>query len=240
MAEFWRGDRKVSTDAQVLIGQRTLTGAGREDVWAGATATRPTPGGIQLRLVSAGAADDVAGTGVRRVRIDYLGAGGVRQFEVVDLDGVVAVLTVATDIGAVLAITATEVGSGGAAAGVISVTNVGVTETYDQIAVGDVQARAAVWVVPGGKQFWIASVKASASAAAVLRAVSNFNPITRQVVTDGQFVLAEVQVGAALMVYTPAVDVGPIPAGARVWLSAQGAGNPIVNATLEGYQAPAV
>ena len=240
MAEFWRGDLRVSADAQVLIGQRTLTGAGREDVWAGAATTRPTPGGIQLRLVSASAADDVAGTGVRKVRIDYLGAGGVRQFEVVDLDGVVAVLTVATNIGAVLAVTATEVGSGGAAAGVISVTNVGVTETYDQIAVGDVQGRAAVWVVPAGKQFRIASVKASASAAAVLRVMSSFNPITRQVVTGGQFVLAEVQVGAALMAYTPAVDVGPIPAGARVWLSAQGAGNPIVNATIEGYQGQAV
>lgn len=178
------------------------------------------------------------GPGVRAVAIDYLDGTGAKQREVVDLDGTTPVTTVADDVTAILAVTATEVGSAGGAAGTISVTNEANTTTFEQLAVGSSEAPAAVHVVPAKQAFWLHQVQASASGTTVIRCKSNYNPVTRQVVSGGQFVLAQFTVGATPAVYTLAADEGPIPAGARVWLTAQGAGNPAVQGILEGYHGP--
>lgn len=180
------------------------------------------------------------GPGVRQVQVDYLDANGVQQAELVDLDGLTPVLTTATDVTAILGVSSTEVGANGGAAGQITVTDVGNTKTFDQLEVGANEAPAAVYVVPARKKFWLRQVQASASAATTVRCLSSYNPITKQVVAGGVFTLAEFLVGAAPAAYEPANDVGPIPAGAKVWLTAQGAGNPVVSAVLHGYQAPAV
>ena len=179
------------------------------------------------------------GPGVRQVALDYLDGSGLKQRELVDLDGTTPVLTVATDVSGILAVTATAVGSAGGAVGTISVTNTGNTVTYDQLAVGASEAPAAVYVVPAKKTFWLHQLQASASAATTIRCKSSYNPATGQVVPNGDFVLAQFTAGPAPAVYQPAADVGPIPAGARIWLTAQGAGNQVLQGTLEGYQAPA-
>ena len=51
-----------------------------------------------MKLASTSANDTAAGTGIRKVRIHYLDADHVPHEEVVTLNGLTAVNTVATDI----------------------------------------------------------------------------------------------------------------------------------------------
>jgi hypothetical protein len=75
----------------------------------------------QRSLVSTSASDAAAGTGARKVKITYYTATFTGPFEeTVTLNGTTAVNTVATDICYIEKLDVTEVGSGGVAAGVIS------------------------------------------------------------------------------------------------------------------------
>ena len=239
--EIYRGGTLVSADALLKHGNRTLAGAFPEELWPGAATARPTPAGIQLRVVSSSANDAAGGTGVREVRIDYLDASGAKQVELVSTNGVVAVLTVATDVSAILHVSATEVGSGGAADGEVSFTNGAATETYEQIVTAWNQSQSAVWVVPARKRFWLREVSGNATATATLWLMSDFNPATGQVVTGARFELAEFRVSAwQVSFYTPAAEIGPIPAGARIWMVVQGAAAAVVSGNFAGYHAPAI
>lgn len=89
-----------------------------------------------LRLVSTSANDTAAGTGVRTVMVGGLDASNNRYFELVNLAGTTPVTTT-TQFTQLDIINSTVVGSGGAAAGTISVTNTAATINFGAVALGE-------------------------------------------------------------------------------------------------------
>lgn len=128
----------------------------RVDLWNGPTGTYVFPAAAQqMHVVSSAANDAAAGTGVRTVVIDYLDANYNQQQETITLNGVTPVNTVATNILRINGFHATSVGSGGSAAGNISLTNLGGTVTYGYIQTGYNSARQAVFTIPAGKNGYL-------------------------------------------------------------------------------------
>ena len=130
------------------------------------TTVAPDPGGIQLEVVSSSANDADEGTGIQQVDIHYLDTAGASQNETVVLDGTTPVDTVATDIDVVQWMHAQVVGSGGVAAGNITLRNTGDTIDFEYIAAGGNQSLAARYQVPTGKIAYILGWQASAITAA--------------------------------------------------------------------------
>lgn len=130
----------------------------REDVWdQGGTYVFPAAGGIRMGVVSTSASDDgsPAGTGILTVDIHYLNASGVTAVETVTLNGTSQVLTTATDIYRIQDFHAKTVGSGGVAAGTVSLTNTAGTVTYASIPTGNNRSRQAIYTVPYGKMLYV-------------------------------------------------------------------------------------
>lgn len=111
----------------------------------------PNPGGIQLALKSTSGSDTAAGTGVRTVGIHYLDPDYNEQEEVVIMNGATLVNTVATNINHIQWIHTESVGSGGIAAGNISVVNLAETITYEYITAGGNQSLSSRYTIPLGK-----------------------------------------------------------------------------------------
>lgn len=129
------------------------------DVWRGTADFIPEPPdvGEQMSLVSTSANDDKdAGTGVRRVRIEYIDAAGDEQTEDIDLEGLTAVDTVATDIRFVNAIHAIDVGSNGVADGDITIYQFGAPATvYNTIIAGGNMSVTISRMIPAGHSFYL-------------------------------------------------------------------------------------
>lgn len=134
------------------------------DLWEGPTTTYVFPtAAVQMTVVSSSANDAAAGTGVRQVLIHYLDASYAVQSETVTLNGTTPVNTVATDILRINGVHAVSVGSGGVAAGNLSVANGGIT--YGYIKAGDNTARQAIFTIPAGKTGYISHWQTSSGAA---------------------------------------------------------------------------
>lgn len=119
---------------------------------ASAAATYVFPASpIQMAVVSTSANDAAAGTGIRTVEIHYLDTNYAKQTEIVTLNGVTPVNTVATNILRVNDFYATTVGSGGLAAGNITLTSVGGAVIYARIETGFNRQMNAVFTIPAGK-----------------------------------------------------------------------------------------
>lgn len=140
----------------------------REDIceWGG-TYIPPPSGGIQMVVQSTSAADDGSpvGTGVWTVEINYLDDVGAEQTEIVTLNGITAVNTVATNIWRVnqfhtktADITTTGTGE---AAGNITLKNVAGTSTYAQITVGGNHSRHGFFTIPASMSGYITSATIS-------------------------------------------------------------------------------
>jgi hypothetical protein len=108
-------------------------------------------GGIALEVVSSSANDTLAGTGVQKVRITYLDTDYSQQTQTINLNGVTPVALADTTILRVNSIRATQVGTGGVAAGDIIVRNVGGVVVYRQISTGFTRGRGLTYNVPLGK-----------------------------------------------------------------------------------------
>lgn len=141
------------------IGFNPNIGNVQEDIceWGGIYIPPPA-GGIQMAVQSTSASDDgnPAGTGVWTVEINYLNDNGAEQTEIVTLNGVTAVNTVATNIMRVnyfhtkTADTATL--GYGQAAGDITLKNLAGTATYAQITAGGNFSRHGFFTIPAGKK----------------------------------------------------------------------------------------
>jgi hypothetical protein len=134
-----------------------------EDVISqGGTYSFPS-GAAGMQLISTSVEDDpdkggaVAGTGIQSVTLYYLTTGFVEKSEDVNLNGVAAATTTATDIYRVIDLHAKTCGTGGSAAGTISLQSVGGGTTYSQIEVGNTRSRSAVTTVPTGKVLYVTS-----------------------------------------------------------------------------------
>lgn len=115
-------------------------------------------GGIALDVVSTSSADTLAGTGVQKVRVSYLDADYSEKSEVIDMAGQTPVPLTDTTILRVNGLRAVQVGSGGVAAGDITVEVVGGATVYRSIATGFTRGRGLTYTVPLGKTLYITSI----------------------------------------------------------------------------------
>lgn len=119
-------------------------------------------GGAALEVVSASTDDDVAGTGVQKVRVSYLASDYSAASQVIDLDGTTPVPLTNTTVLRVNSMRATQVGTGGVAAGLITCRLIASPYTvYRQIALGFTRGRGATYTVPLGKHLFITSILVS-------------------------------------------------------------------------------
>lgn len=117
-----------------------------------------------MSVVSTSANDAAAGTGIRTLDINYLDANLAPQLETVTMNGVGAVLTVATNIRFIQSVHIATVGSGKVAAGTITISNGGTT--YARVEIGEVRSSCSVRMVPAGKRLIVTSFFAGSSSGA--------------------------------------------------------------------------
>lgn len=191
----------------------------RVDMWEGPTGTYVFPtAGVQMAVVSSSASDASAGTGMQQLMIHYLDADYAVKVETVTLNGATPVNTVATDIFRINGVHAVAVGSGGVAAGNISITNGGVTYAY--ISAGNNTARQAIYTVPAGVTGYISHWQASSGSTGAHFCQIMLNATTHDnVLWDGVFLVQD-EVGTqnsseSITFPTPI----PIPATTDVKLS---------------------
>lgn len=138
-----------------IAGKRSDIGATEHDVWtageSGGTGVRvpPAAAGV-MSVVSTSTDDAAAGTGARKVQVDYLDADWAQQSKVIEMNGTVAVVTVETGIRVHLPPKVVEAGSNGTNVGAISVSIGGAVQAH--IAAGLGQGLAAWYTVPALKK----------------------------------------------------------------------------------------
>lgn len=145
------------------LGYNADVGNTEEDIWTqGGTYPWIAAGGIALEVVSDSADDTLAGTGVQKVRVNYLDTDYSAQSQILNMAGATPVPLTDTTVLRVNAIRATQVGTGGVAAGNITCRLVGGAATvYRSIVAGFTRGRGAVYTVPLGKTLYITSIAVS-------------------------------------------------------------------------------
>lgn len=157
-------------------GRKTTSGADSGVLWPNGAFVFPSSAGVQISVVSTSANDTAAGTGIRTLEIHYLDANLAEQIETVTMNGLVPVLTVATNIRFIQCMHMATFGTLLAAAGNISASNGGNTHSY--IATGDVRCTSSVRMVPAGKRLIVkelfgGSVSGAAAAVTILNAAGS-------------------------------------------------------------------
>lgn len=165
----------------VVAGRRTsFTGTSAyEDLAEFLTGTvLPTPTGAESwEVVSASANDASAGTGVRTVQIHYLDNSWLPQVTTVTLNGLTPVSVAAlANCQAIQWMHSLTVGSGGVAAGNISLRIASAGATHERIAASENQSLSCRYTIPDGYygivNQWGAGMATAHSAQVLLRATS--------------------------------------------------------------------
>lgn len=162
MIEIARGN-VAGASSFSAFGSLTTDGvAGTQLLWPDGAWNVPPSTGIQMSIVSTSASDGVGGTGIRSVDVHYLDADLIERTETVILNGLTAVLTVATNIRFVQCLHIVTYGSGKAAAGDIKMFGIsGTGQIYSMISTGSVRCSSSARMVPKGKRAFIAAAIAS-------------------------------------------------------------------------------
>ena len=122
------------------------------DTWDGPTDIYVFPTvGQQMQVVSTNANDTALGANIQQVYLRYLDSNYLEKSEVITLNGLTPVLTVATDIIRVNRLRAERIGSVGYSAGAISLTNIGATVTYAILPATANVSRQLLYTIPGDK-----------------------------------------------------------------------------------------
>jgi hypothetical protein len=162
--EIARG-RMEGAQPVAVTGVLTTAGAVTEImVFPGSTVKDPSvapSGGVQMTLVSTSAQDSAAGTGIRTLRFNYLDADLNPHSEIVTLNGVTPVVTVATNVRWVGDLAGLTFGSEKHAVGDIAVTNAGTR--YKFLDLNARATRSTAFRVPAGKRLIVHSLFAGAS-----------------------------------------------------------------------------
>lgn len=140
-----------------------------DDIWPGTATTLPIPPdvGEQMQVVSTSALDNGGDTGIRTLDIHYIDANGEAKEEVITMNGITAVPTVATNIRFVQEIHAMTVGTNGVAVGTITISQFGAPATvYSQITAGFNRSLNTARMVPVNKALIIRSWNATGGASA--------------------------------------------------------------------------
>ena len=219
------------------------------DLWLGTATTIPIPSssGEQMTLVSSDAQDNLTGTGIQKIQIEYLDGSGLEQIETIDMEGDTPVNTVATDIACVNAIHSVQNGSNGVAVGNITIYKLGASSTiYNRINSGGNMSLNAFYKVPSNKTLFLSNWAGSAGVAGKrvtirLRSTSRDTVRDKDVVYDGANPVFLFIDSMNLSNSANAVDFSPfvrIPSGAFIkitaWTEATGQGA-FVSASAGGY-----
>lgn len=152
------------------IGRRTALAitVGGDDIWEGAAVAVPFPNqavGEQMTLVSTSANDTSAGSGSQQVNVHYIDAAGNEATEIVTMNGVTPVNTVATNIRFVQYMHTQRVAAlGNVAAGDITIYRTGdAARIYNVIKTGGNISLNAHRMVPAGKTFHATNIKGDAT-----------------------------------------------------------------------------
>lgn len=130
------------------IGFNNNIGIGNFVILSNATVVNPT--GEQCNIVSTSISDSSAGTGIQKVRIAYFDSNWQLNEEIVTMNGITPVSTVATDIFRIESFEAFKAGSGQFAAGTITLKNLAGTNLFAQIdPTNTIFTRALHFVSPG-------------------------------------------------------------------------------------------
>lgn len=156
-----------------------------QDVWeTGGTYVFPTTT-QQLKVFSASGNDTSAGTGIQKIKIEYLDNNWDLQTTEVTMNGVTVVNTTPTDIRRVNKVYASQVGTGAVAAGNISVTAQDVSIIYGRISAGYTQSRQLIYTVPNGKTLYITSFTLSSGVGNTTAAAkANYVTFTNRATVD--------------------------------------------------------
>ena len=103
-----------------VTGSRPSASGSGTDIWEGSASSLPRPvaAGEQLACKSLSADDtDTTGSGIRKLLIHYLDANGDEATTPLNMNGSTEVLLTPTNVRAIQFVHATEVGTGGVAAG---------------------------------------------------------------------------------------------------------------------------
>lgn len=130
------------------IGRNTNIGSTRTDLWNVGGSYAFPPAATQMSVVSTSANDTAAGTGIRQITILYLDNLYNQQLTTVTLNGLTPVLTTPTNILRINKVFSVAAGSGGSAAGNITISNGG--NTYARIDTSYTASRQAVGTIPSG------------------------------------------------------------------------------------------
>lgn len=125
----------------------------------------PPAAEMGMEIFSASANDTNGGTGINTVTVYYLDDAFTEKTEDVNLNGAVVALA-ATDIYRVNAVKAKVVGSGGVAAGNISLRHLSDTPVYSMISAGRTRSRNSFYTVPASKSLHISSIYIGATSTA--------------------------------------------------------------------------
>ena len=155
-------EQGIDGESHIISSFRTSLSAGvLQDINEFGADVIPYPNGIQLKIASSSANDTILGTGIRQVMVHYLNSGYIERAEIVNLNGVTPVNTVATDITRIQNMRALTVGSLGVSAGNISLTNLAGTVTYEYIKNGGNQSLTSHFTIPDNKVGYITSWQAT-------------------------------------------------------------------------------
>lgn len=192
------GFSQLGYNADVGTNSETVWAVGGEYVWPAIAQ--------QMEVVSSGAQDTAAGTGIQQVCFHYLDASFVEKEVILTMAGAVAVPTVVADIYRVQQIFAYRFGGNFVAAGNIDVRMIGAPATiFGRISLGNTRSRDCRLTVPAGKIACISSITLSTGSAAAGKNVlfttrgtyndldarglpaNNFMPYTEILLQDGAF-----------------------------------------------------
>ena len=143
------------------LGYNASVGSTEEDIitQGGSYYWIPTATALEVLSTGAGAANDTLdGTGVQKVKVTYLDADYSQQTQTLNMAAGTPVPLTDTTVLRVNSIRATQVGTGGVAAGDIICRTVVGTNTVRQISTGFTRGRGLTYTVPLGKTLFITSI----------------------------------------------------------------------------------
>jgi len=202
-----------------IFSTRINIGNAKEDLWDGPTDRYVFPvAEQQMRVISSNAADSSAGTGARKLLIEYLDSSFNELYEVIVLNGTTPVLTSATNIFRINRVRSIEVGTNGYPVGNISLQNTAGNVTYAYQAVGKNIASQCAVTVPQNKNAYISwwSVSSGAATSGHITDVGIFSTVVDGVKYPGVFtcdravMLQDQAICASLQIpimYPPGTDV---------------------------------
>jgi len=134
----------------ILGRKESISATALDDITETGNIVIPSPNGTACEVTSSSGNDTLAGTGVQKVDVHYLDASNKMQCEEVDMDGASnVVLDAGIDFNTVQWLHATQVGSGGVAAGNIVVRDISTHAIiYEQISVGGNQSLSCRFKIP--------------------------------------------------------------------------------------------